>query len=49
MLNSDDRSDVIPLSERFNPKNEDIRLSEDVSIYTEKQYNDYGWTRVMTL
>ena len=48
----DDNGNVIPLSERFNPKNKDIRyaLPKDIDIesnldYTEKQYNDFGWAR----
>ena len=43
----DDDGNVIPLSERFNEQNSDIRFSLGGSIdnYTQKQYNDYGWAR----
>ena len=43
---------MIPLSERFNEKQEDIRHSkrrensaDPLYIYTEKEYNDYGWAK----
>lgn len=48
----DDEGNVIPLDERFNSKERDIRYSSrninskidnEVEKYTEKQYNDYGW------
>ena len=42
----DDNGNVIPLSERFNTENEDIRYSgDDLDIYTEEQYNNFGWVR----
>ena len=37
----DDNGNVIPLSERFNPKNEDIRYSRRISEETEPTFDDY--------
>ncbi len=42
----DDNGNVIPLSERFNENNKDIRhKARSVDKYTEKEYNSFGWVR----
>lgn len=42
-----DEAEVIPLSQRFDSNKRDIRRSGKVGvdIYTEEQYNRYGWAR----
>ncbi len=39
----DNNGEIIPLTERFNKKNDDIRYSKSIVKYTEQQYNGYGW------
>ena len=48
----DDNGNIIPLSQRFDSNKDDIRYSkrkenstDPLYIYTEKEYNDYGWAR----
>jgi len=45
----DDNGKVVPLSDRFNKDEKDIRFSvpslQEVDSYTEEQYNDFGWVR----
>ena len=41
----DDNGNVIPLSERFNESNKDIRYKSRVDKYTLKEYNSFGWAR----
>ena len=49
----DDNGYIIPLSKRFDPTMSDIRFSMDldgngdgsVDIYTDEQYNSFGWAR----
>ena len=45
----DDSGNVIPLSERFNPKQKDIRFSREFDFSTEEMsdedYRNFGWVR----
>lgn len=43
----DNDGNIIPLSERFNSSEKDIRYSEsDIDKFTERTYNNYGWVSV---
>ncbi len=40
-----DNGKVIPLSKRFNSEKSDIRWSRDLSSYTKKEFEAFGWVR----
>ncbi len=48
LVTYDDNGNVIPLSQRFNDENDDIRYStnfngKSIDNYTEEEYNNFGW------